>query len=95
MRASQRSDFVVVEVLEIALRALLFHQLFEPALRGLLFAGRSDAFHFEVVDELFDVDLYRRIADVVRIGRDRFASSSRSSSSSDSLSFIPPLRVSR
>src|SRR6185295_4104952 len=72
MGSSQRgSHVVVVEVLEIAFGAFLFHQTFEPPFRGLLFAGMHDAVDFELVNELLDIDLYRRIADVVGLRRGR------------------------
>ena len=39
---------VIVEVLEVAFRALLFHELFEPTFCSLLSPGRSDAVDLEL-----------------------------------------------
>jgi hypothetical protein len=60
------SNLVVLEILEIALRAFFFHQLFEPSPGGLLATElRHQSIGFELVDQLLDVDLDRRVADVV------------------------------
>src|SRR5688572_32666736 len=66
------SDFVVIEILEVAFRPLPLHELLEPAFRGLLATGTRNSVDLELMNELFDVDLDRRVADVVGF-RCRFA----------------------